>query len=141
MNLVSRFYVTRSSLSPAHTDFGVRRILATSRARNAQLGMTGALFHNEEFFAQVIQGMEASVGQGMTSVASDPSHDNVMVVGRDLISVRRFERWSLAYSGQSQFVARHVSRLLAGQGLPDLARSAACLTELIWELTERPAVT
>ena len=119
----------------------VEAIVSTARARNPGLGLTGALLFTGEYFAQVLEGMVASVGQLMARVAQDPRHNMVMVVAREPIVARRFANWSMAYSGPSQFVARHVSRLLVDPILTEQRRSADWLNQLLYEFAEGPGAT
>ena len=85
--------------------------------------------------------MVASVGQLMARVAQDPRHNMVMVVAREPIVARRFANWSMAYCGPSQFVARHVSRLLVDPILTEQRRSADWLNQLLYEFAEGPGAT
>ena len=136
MKLLSLLYLSRSTIPAAAADEGVAAIVATSHARNPGLGLTGALLFTGEYFAQVIEGQATAVDQLMASVARDDRHDDMIVVAREPIAARRFGDWSMAYSGPSQFVARHVTRLLADPSSLELGRSAQWLNELLWEFAE-----
>ncbi len=139
MNLLSLLYVSRSTLSPDTAADAVRAIVATSRTRNPRLGLTGALLFTGEHFAQVLEGPAGTVDRVMAEIARDPRHREVIVVARDRIAARRFGSWSMAYSGPSQFVALHVTRLLEDPPVLCKGQSAAWLNDLMWEFTEGPA--
>lgn len=139
MNLLSFLYVSRSTLSPRTAAPTVEQIVAGSRARNAALGLTGALLFTGEYFAQVLEGEAASVDALMHRIARDPRHEQIIIVAREPIAIRRFIDWSMAYSGPSQFVARHVTRLLDSHESPMQNRSAEWLNDLLWEFAEGPA--
>lgn len=141
MNLISLLYVSRSTgvLGAANDNF--EATIATWGALNSGLCITGALLFTGEYFAQVLEGPEAPVDQLMARIATDPRHDMVMVVAREPIAVRRFGSWGMAYSGPSQFVARHVTRLLVDPILTEQRRSADWLNELLWEFAEGPGAT
>ena len=141
MNFLSLLYVGRCTALPKAAAGNVEAIVSTARARNPGLGLTGALLFTGEYFAQVLEGMVASVGQLMARVAQDPRHNMVMVVAREPIVARRFANWSMAYSGPSQFVARHVSRLLVDPILTEQRRSADWLNQLLYEFAEGPGAT
>lgn len=114
----------------------VEQIVATSRANNPGLALTGALLFTGEYFAQVLEGPAASIDRLMARVSKDPRHDQLIVVAREPITARRFGRWSMAYSGPSQFVARHVTQLLANPASPYQNRSVDWLNDLMWEFAE-----
>lgn len=141
MDLWALIYVSRSTETPAVANATVEQIVATSRARNPELGLTGALLFTGEYFAQVLEGPAASIDRLMARVTNDPRHDQLIVVAREPISVRRFGEWSMAYSGPSQFVARHVTRLLANPVTPYQSRSVDWLNDLMWEFAEGPGAS
>ena len=138
MDLVSLLYLSRSTSLPSDVAKNVDDIVATSRRRNPQLGLTGALLFTGEHFAQVLEGSAASVDRMMVQMTADRRHDEIIMIARDPIVTRRFGGWSMAYSGPSQFVARHVTRLLNAPAVPDQNRSIEWLNDLMWEFAEGP---
>ncbi|MEE7439747.1 BLUF domain-containing protein [Methylobacterium oryzae] len=96
----SLLYVSRRMSSDAE----VRNIVETSLARNAQLGVTGALVASRGRFAQILEGPRAAVDALMDSIRRDRRHAGVEVLVYDDIDRRRFADWTLAYSGASVFV-------------------------------------
>ena len=141
LDLISLLYVSRSTGLPGAANDNVEAIVATARASNPGLGLTGAMLFSGEYYAQVLEGTVASVDQLMARVAKDSRHDSLLVVAREPIVARRFSNWSMAYSGPSQFVARHVTRLLVDPILTRQGRSAEWLNELLWEFAEGPGAT
>lgn len=141
MNLSSLLYLSRSLMLRGDADQNVDDIVTTSRKWNPQRGLTGALLFTGEHFAQVLEGTDASIDGLMARVTTDARHDQIIVVAREQIVTRRFGEWSMAYSGPSQFVARHVTQLLNGPTVPDQNRSAAWLNDLMWEFAEGPGAT
>lgn len=141
LKLISLLYVSRSTLSPEAAPGAVQALVATSRARNPCAGLTGALLFTGEHFAQVLEGPPAAVDDLMARVARDPRHTEIITVARKRITVRRFGNWSMAYSGPSQFVSRHVTRLLEDPRSPGQGRSAKWLKDLLWEFAEGPGAT
>lgn len=136
--LLSLLYVSRSMLPPERAATEIDRIVAGSRARNPDLDITGALLFTGEHFAQVLEGPVVAVDRLMAIVARDTRHAEIRIVAREPIARRRFGQWSMAYSGPSQFVARHVTRLLEGATAPVQSRSAEWLNDLLWEFAEGP---
>ncbi len=136
--MLALLYVSRSTMAPETAAAAVADIIAVSRDRNPARGLTGALLFTGQHFAQVLEGPVAAVDQLMATVAADPRHDDLVVVDRRPIAQRRFGRWSMAYYGPSQFVTRHVTRLLDDRVWPSRARSAGWLNDLMWEFAEGP---
>ena len=136
--LSSLLYISRSALSPRDAAKGVEQIVATSVARNLTLGITGALLFTGEHFAQVLEGPEESVDVLMADICRDPRHADVLVVDRHALEQRRFPDWSLAYFGPSQFVSRHVTRLLSEPSPRQRRRAAEWLHDLMWEFAAGP---
>ncbi|MBE7196523.1 MAG: BLUF domain-containing protein [Parafilimonas terrae] len=96
----SLLYVSRRVSS----DADVRDIVATSRARNAGLRITGALVASRSRFAQILEGPRSGVDALMDSIRRDPRHTGVEALVYDDIDGRRFADWTLAYSGASVYV-------------------------------------
>lgn len=136
MDLWALIYVSRSTEPLAVANASVAQIVANARARNPSLGLTGALLFTSEHFAQVLEGPAASIDCLMANVAQDPRHDQMIVLARERIVARRFGQWSMAYSGPSQFVAMHVTRLLTNPAPPEKGRSLTWLNDLMWEFAE-----
>ncbi len=129
----SILYISESKIEPANAQDEVERILKTAYAWNRSVGITGALMFTGSHFAQVIEGEDAILSQLMGSIARDSRHAQVNVVAREPLSVRRFPDWSMAYSGPSQFVSRHVTRLFNDSSPSENARAASWLAELLEE--------
>lgn len=138
MSLLSFLYLSRSTASPGSAAGHVDDIVAAARANNPGLGLTGALLFTGDRFAQVLEGTASSIDVMMARVRADTRHDEIIVVACEPIAARRFAAWSMAYSGPSQFVARHVTRLLSEPGTRLQSRSAEWLNDLLWEFAEGP---
>lgn len=109
----SVLYVSSSLLSSDGQPEEIEKILAAARARNATLGVTGALVFTEARFAQILEGGEDSVAQIMASIKQDSRHKDVQIVEMSRIAERRFAGWTMAYSGPSFYVDRHIKPLVA----------------------------
>ena len=134
----SLLYVSQSNLRLPAQAAEVDRIVATARARNALLNVTGALVFTQARFAQILEGPEASIAELMASIERDKRHRDVEVVLVETIAERRFPDWSMAYRGGSIFVDRHIKPLLQ-HGVSDSTRSdtATKLLDLMVEVTQR----
>lgn len=135
MQLISLLYVSRATIAPAQAATSVKNIVETATARNPGLGLTGALLFTGEYFAQVLEGSEASIDFLMADICRDPRHEQLMIADRGPIAERRFPDWSMAYFGPSQFVSRHVTRLLGDCSLSERDRASGWLADLMWQFT------
>lgn len=135
MALESLLYVSESKIAQHQAEFELNRILTAAHAFNPTVGITGALAFTGSYFAQVIEGEKAAVSQLITSIMSDKRHTNVKIVIRDSLSERRFPDWTMAYNGPSQFVSRHVTRLLNDPSSTRHSRTADWLAELLEEFS------
>ncbi|MCW5694053.1 MAG: BLUF domain-containing protein [Pseudolabrys sp.] len=79
----------------------IQRLLAQSRARNARLGITGALLFNEGRFVQVLEGDEAPVMEVLADIRRDARHTDVEVLPPRIAPARSFSEWSMAFVGAS----------------------------------------
>ena len=130
MPLISLLYISTSTLAREDASHEVTRIVATSRAHNATVDITGALLFTRTHFAQILEGGEAPIDALMARLHEDPRHRDILVVQRGPATVRRCAEWNMAYSGSSTGVASYVARVLAaepGDARDDAARSLANL--------------
>lgn len=108
----SLLYVSQSLLTASHENVEVQDILSRSRPRNLRLSVTGALVFTQARFAQVLEGPMPALDELMASIRRDRRHRDVEVVFLDNLPKRRFTDWSLAYSGPSIYIDRHIKPLL-----------------------------
>ncbi|WP_421854869.1 BLUF domain-containing protein [Novosphingobium sp.] len=131
--LNSLLYISRSTIASQAAEAVVAEIVATSVARNAEAGVTGALLFTGTHFAQALEGDEAAIEVLMQRVSSDPRHEEIVIVEQGPLDQRRFDQWSMVYFGPSQFVSRHVTRLLNDPSPTARRRAADWLGELLRE--------
>lgn len=120
-------YVSECRLPPSWADATITDIVAVSRARNATLGLTGALLFTGRRFAQFIEGPGDALAAVQASIERDARHVAIRAVLAGTCLSRRFDRWSLAYAGPSLFVSARVEAALAD------ARSADDLLHVLRE--------
>ena len=135
MSQSSLLYISESTFSSNDAETILNKIVATAHARNPGLGLTGALLFTGTYFAQVLEGDDAAIDRLIKSIIKDPRHEKLMIVERAPLTQRRFPDWSMAYFGPSQFVSRHVTRLLNEPSPAEQSRAAAWLTELFCEFS------
>ncbi len=110
--LTSLLYVSTSLLPARDEQRFVSDIVAVARARNAALGVTGALVLGRGHFAQILEGERAAVDELMFSIRRDRRHTAVNVAEIAEIGQRCFHDWSMAYAGPSTYVVRQIAPLL-----------------------------
>jgi len=107
--LHSLSYVSRSRLggTPEELAVELEAIVKSARARNALLGVTGALLYSGGCFEQVIEGDRASVESIFESVSTDRRHFDVTIVHYAPIQQRSFDGWPMAFSGDGSLPPGH----------------------------------
>ncbi|WOD39771.1 diguanylate phosphodiesterase [Nodosilinea sp. E11] len=73
-------------------------LLANSRAKNAQLGITGMLLYDNGSFFQVLEGAPEAVDQLYQTIAQDERHTKAVVIIREPIPKRSFGEWTMGFS-------------------------------------------
>lgn len=138
-------YISESRLAPSEAKASVSQIVADAQVRNSEFEMTGALLFTGTHFAQILEGPQGSIQQLMSSIQDDSRHRNIVIVDHSPIEARRFPDWKMAYQGPSEFVSRHVVRLLHSPSQSEHRRATEWLTELAHEFstagTPRPTPT
>lgn len=77
----------------------IKNILKTAQKNNAEQGITGALYFDEKFFVQILEGDRNNVSHTYTKIANDKRHKNAVLVDVSPIAKRDFANWSVLYLG------------------------------------------
>lgn len=88
-------YVSGAKPGIGKTD--IAEILATARANNARIGVTGVLLHADDTFLQILEGAKADVRNLYQRIALDRRHRNVMLLMEHDASERAFGSWSMGF--------------------------------------------
>jgi len=91
--LWSLAYVSRMT-TPLPTEELVALALHAERA-NRTLGVTGALFLDEDRFLQILEGDRRAVGWLIARIETDPRHTRLLRVFDGPIDARMFASWSM----------------------------------------------
>ena len=89
----------------------IDRILSSSRRRNPELNVTGALVFNRGIFAQVLEGPTDGVTYLFEKIKSDPRHCKINILESTSTTERAFPNWSMAYFGLSNVYGIKFERL------------------------------
>lgn len=87
-------------LSSATTLFDEQQLtdlLADSRPRNEERGLTGLLLYADGNFAQVLEGPDEAVERTFASISADRRHHGLIVALRDQVEQRAFPDWSMGF--------------------------------------------
>lgn len=136
-------YISESFITQAEANATAAEIVMSSRIRNKQFDVTGALIFTHHHFAQVLEGPPDALTKVMASIQRDQRHRNIVVIDTSSITHRQFSDLQMAYEGPSQFVSRHVTRLLQTTSYSERAHAAEWLTELarLFIITPTPVRT
>ena len=88
-------YRSHSLLAPTD-EAGLADILKVARAKNADLGITGALMLYDDWFAQVLEGPQAPVEALYARIKADPRHNGVRLSEAGDVPKRQFGKWAMA---------------------------------------------
>jgi hypothetical protein len=109
----------------------VWQILQVSRNTNPDKGITGALFANASFFAQVIEGPREAVQEVFARINADQRHFDVTVLERGSVTERYFPRWAMGLASLDFDVVGAANYLLEGAFLAPGEKVAAEVRALI----------
>lgn len=99
MELVSLMYVSRSLVDPEGP--AMDAIAASSQRNNAQRGLSGFLYYDNEAFVQVLEGPREATEQIYDVIAEDDRHDRVALLIKQPIPQRAFGGWTMGlYDGE-----------------------------------------
>lgn len=139
-------YCSRNNMggTPAERKTQIEAILLASRRNNAAVGVTGALFHNTVFFAQVLEGEFAEVQRIFERLQLDPRHSDLVVLQSGFVAGRDFQDWSMAYAGASADFELPFASEITASASQNGDKVLSFLREVVekqedWALPERPS--
>ena len=91
--LIRLLYASRAA-QPVSQEV-IEQILASSRARNPALGITGILCHGGDIFMQVLEGGREAVNTLYKEIVCDERHREVVILHYEEIAERRFGSWTM----------------------------------------------
>lgn len=86
-----------SNASELFDEPALESLLASARARNATLGVTGALLYHDGTFFQYIEGPQAGVDDVWQRIRTSPGHFGLIELVRRPIAQRHFDRWHMGF--------------------------------------------
>lgn len=100
MHLVRLLYLSKATNGLGVS--GIEALLMSARRHNIQVGISGLLAFNGEYFLQVLEGGRSEVNRLYQRIASDPRHEELFLLQMDEINERLFADWSMAYVPSSK---------------------------------------
>lgn len=98
MNSVSLFRLCYASTATEKcTSLQVGSILEASFRNNAELDITGALFFDNHYFLQFLEGSRGNVNYLYRKIAKDERHTNLQVLELKGVDSRYFAEWTMKY--------------------------------------------
>lgn len=95
MALIHLIYI--SSAKKPYDRAELENILESAVRYNTAHGVTGMLLYVGGSFMQVLEGEESSVDAAFARVSHDARHDGILLVQRESIAQRSFDRWSMGF--------------------------------------------
>ncbi len=95
----------RSVLADPPDERDMQRLLARSKVRNRDLGVTGMLLFADGQFLQCLEGPGESVARLWEAIRNDPRHREVELVDHNPAAVRLFGDWDMKFVCREQAMA------------------------------------
>jgi Sensors of blue-light using FAD len=98
MIIVRLTYYSRNRIDPTGGPMPdrIHDILIESVANNRRDDITGALIHDDKWFAQALEGPETLVSATFERILRDPRHSDVRLIKMQPVETRRFAAWWMA---------------------------------------------
>lgn len=122
----------KKSTSPRQSE--LRKITVSAGSNNRELGITGGLMFNRDYFGQVLEGDRASVSNLFCRIARDPRHRSVVIVEASAIDKRRFDRWAMGLAEKNETAEKLNSKYGFVHGFDPTQTSASEFSNYIFEM-------
>lgn len=131
--LVRLLYASR--VVPGFSDDELAALVRTSRAANAEHGITGLLCYSQGIFLQVLEGGRGPVNRLYARIVRDARHTGVELLSYSEIDERRFAGWAMAQVDLQQInpalLLKHSERAVLDPFAVSGRVSLALLEELV----------
>jgi hypothetical protein len=136
--LVRLLYASRA-IAPIQADL-LATILRKSTQKNARVGITGLLCHDDGVFLQVLEGARDAVSALYHRIVQDPDHRDVTLLTYDEIAERRFAGWSMGEVNLARLNPALILRYSETTAFDPYAMSGPVALALLDELVETASV-
>lgn len=115
----------------------LKKIMATAKVNNGELGVTGVLIFNSQFFLQALEGTRDQITSLFNSISKDERHKCIQLISMRDIDHRCWAQWSMRlisitekeekiyaqYSDQAKFNPFNIASDLVVDFLKDISKS------------------
>ncbi len=138
-NIYSIAYFSKSTLNGTRENIvqGIESILKIARAKNTELGITGALLYSGGYFSQVIEGPLASLEDLFEVIQNDPRHSEIKVLHFNPVEGRYFSDWSMALAGVEDQMLLGIDKLLKSPDELNTKQAGLHLINILYDLVRR----
>jgi hypothetical protein len=137
--LVRLLYASRPVRTPVTAD-DIDAILAQSRQRNPQLGITGILCHSGDAYLQVLEGGRTAVNALYNAIVRDARHRDLALLHYEEVAERRFAGWTMGQVNLAKVNPSVLLKYSEKPGLDPYAVSGRVSLALLEELMETAAI-
>lgn len=123
-----------ASLRQDRGEHDLEAIMASSRAFNADKGVTGALVAGERHFLQLIEGRRADLGRCLARIARDRRHAELQIISAGEARHRLFPDWTMRVVDQSIAMRLLLPRIGAAETFSPPQMSQAVVEDLFRRL-------
>lgn len=95
MSFIRLIYV--STVTETFNQSDIELILERAKKFNLKQGITGALYFNNEYFLQCLEGDREKINLLYNSIIKDERHNKVVILDYQEIQSRDFQDWAMGY--------------------------------------------
>jgi hypothetical protein len=95
MALIQLIYTSLATKPLAEEE--LKPLVATARANNARLGITGLLLYKNASFLQVLEGEEGKTTRLLEKIRQDTRHESLVLLARRPVETPGFPDWPMGF--------------------------------------------
>mgnify|MGYP006278699355 CR=1 FL=1 len=137
MRLVRMIYASRATKSMELKDFGT--IKEAARKKNSELGVTGLLCYDTDFFLQWLEGPRGAVDELYDTILRDWRHDRVTLLDFGEVDHRCFSHWSMGFVSSEHLDKELVLKYSATNKFDPYSMGAKSVRDFMIEFGRREA--
>lgn len=126
-------YVSRFAHPLTHAD--VQRIADLAAARNASVGLSGALVASGGVFIQILEGPTDALDSVLRRIRLDARHRDLVVLRREAVSSRLFGSWAMRFVELDEDAMKRMAPMVAlihGSTTAPTGRALHELDDALW---------
>lgn len=132
MSFIRLIYV--STVTETFNQSDIELILERAKKFNLKQGITGALYFNNEYFLQCLEGDREKINLLYNSIIKDERHNKVVILDYQEIQSRDFQDWAMGYIPISSITKPLVLKFSSGSDFNPYQLSGSSAYMLLLEL-------